>query len=204
MSLINNSIYDTIHLQNREKISVRHLQSENEFSMLDDLYQKCFSEHSVPTYRQKEWWSKSNKSILGLFNENELIGGISFWSLNVVKFEKLKTGLLQERDITSDDFEFQSRNHYYLSDLAIAEDYRQNFYSNLLLSALLEQIKSDANNSLNIDLLAFAFSKIGSKILGRLGFKKIKDESETLDKLDLYLLHLESYIEIADIIKCLE
>ncbi|MDI1255442.1 MAG: hypothetical protein PSV16_05015 [Flavobacterium sp.] len=183
--------------------SVRHLQNEKEFNMLDSIYQSCFGEHSVPTQRQKEWWTKSNSNILGLFSDKKIVGGVSFWNINFKTFEKLKTGQLKERDITIDDFDKSLKNLYYLSDLAIIEDCRQKLYSNLLLRNLVEQIENNADKNLGIKVLAFAFSESGNRILIRLGFEKIKDASETLDNQDLFLLNLKNHKDIKKIKKCL-
>lgn len=183
--------------------NVRHLQDENEFYMLDNIYQNCFGEHSVPSQRQKEWWTNSSKNILGLFSDKKIIGGVSFWNINTKTFEKLKTGQLKERDITVGDLDNSLKNLYYLSDLAIIEEYRQKLYSNLLLRNLIEQIEADADRNLGIKILAFAFSKSGTKILSRLGFEKIKDASETLDNQDLFLLNLKNYKDIQKIKKSL-
>lgn len=185
--------------QPKDVYQVRHLQTESEFVALDAIYQDCFGEHSVPTERQKEWWRNSNKNILGLFADNEAIGGISFWNLNRETFEKLKTGQLQERNIGVNDFEKTHKNLLYLSDIAIAASHRKKMNSNLLLQRFFEQIEQDVAPNETLQILAFAFSESGSKILKRLGFVKIKNATQTLDEQDLYLLQLKNKTEIEGI-----
>ncbi len=176
--------------------TVRHLRNEVEFNLLDDVYQNCFGAHSVPSQRQKEWWMHSPKNILGLFYNDKLIGGVSFWSINFDTFEKLKTGQLQERNINVKDFNTTIKNLYYLSDLAIKEAYRKKQFSNLLLIKLFEQLASEADVSQGIKILALAYSNSGNKILNRLGFVKIKDAVETLDEQDLLLLELSNLTDL--------
>ncbi|MEZ4910795.1 MAG: GNAT family N-acetyltransferase [Saprospiraceae bacterium] len=171
-------------------VEVRHLKDVSEFEKLDAIYQKCFGEHSVPSQRQKEWWLSASNNILGLFVNDYLVGGASFWHINSSIFEKLKTGKLRERDLTVHDFDFTCKNLYYFSDLAIEEEHRKKQYSNLLLSKMFDQILMSAINGKEIQILAFAFSESGSKILNRMDFVKILNAAETLDEQDLYLLQI--------------
>ena len=172
-------------------IDVRHLMDASEFESLDAIYQHCFGDHSVPSQRQKEWWMRANKNILGLFVDDTLVGGASFWSIQNSTFETLKTGQLMERDITLHDFDEIMFDHYYFSDLAIADPHRKKQLSNTLLLKMFEQIANIVVASRELSMLAFAYSDSGRKILSRLGFVKILDASETLDEQDLFLLKIQ-------------
>lgn len=178
------------------KIQIRHLQNQEEFDALDSLYQMCFGEHSVPTARQHEWWLAAPTHIIGLFIDDLIYGGISFWAIKTAIFDILSTGQLKERDITISNFKLENKQLYYLSDIAIAKQYRQKQYANLLLAQAFKQIGIGHNDNFPIKILAFAFSEGGKKILTGLGFEKIKDATETLDEQDLMLLLIHNQQEI--------
>ena len=173
-------------------ITARKLESENELSCLDAIYQDCFKSSSVPTEIQKKWWTAHKDGILGLFAEKTLIGGVSFWPLNAEAYDRFKSGQLLEKDIRTEDFSLRQKNNYYISDIAVTETFRHKLYSNFLLRNLFATIEMNADDDAEIKISALAFSESGNKILTGLGFHKIRPANETLDKQDLFQLTLQS------------
>lgn len=183
--------------------TVRPLQQQQEFNDLDQIYQLSFGESSVPSETQQKWWEANPQGIIGLFSHQQIVGGVSFWPLTAQAFDRFRSGQLMERDIKPIDFAKGQQNNYYISDIVIKEEFRQKLYSNLLLRNLLDHIEQHADHHAEINVLALAYSDPGNKLLTRLGFIKIRNKTETLDKQDLFLLSLDSTNDIKQLKKAL-
>lgn len=180
-------------------LSVREIKDDTDFKKLDDLYQSCFGQSSVPTETQKKWWTAYPKGIIGLYFSKELIGGLSYWPVNAKTFEKLKLGQLREREISVADFDTVRPQHFYISEIAIKEEFRQKYYANLLLKNFFICVEPYLTN-MPIKISAFEYSSQGSKILHHLGFVKQTDAENTPDKQAFFVLTIKSKSEL-DILK---
>lgn len=180
-------------------ISVRAIKDVIDFVKLDNLYQSCFGQSSVPTNIQKKWWTVYPQGIIGLYHSNELIGGLSYWPINSNTHEKLKIGKLREREIDTTDFDTSRPQHFYISEIAIREEFRQKYYANLLIKNFLIKIEPFVSNR-PVYISAFEYSSQGSKILHKLGFIKQIDAKNTPDKQAFFVLTIQSINEL-DILK---
>lgn len=180
-------------------LSVREIKDDKDFQKLDDLYQSCFGQSSVPTDTQRSWWRAYPKGIIGLYHSNELIGGLSYWPVNAKTFEKLKLGQLREREINVADIETAKPQHFYISEIAIKLEFRQKYYANLLLKNFFISVESYVTN-LPVKICAFEYSSQGSKILHKLGFVKQTYAENTPDKQSFFVLTIKSKSEL-DILK---
>ncbi|NTV66605.1 MAG: GNAT family N-acetyltransferase [Chlorobaculum sp.] len=165
----------------------RGLRSEDEFFVLDDLYQRSFGISSVPTITQKEWWFHYPEGIIGLFLNERLIGGISYWPIDQETFIALRDGRLKERDIEARNFNAELPEYIYISDIAIEPEFRGRHYTDLLLGKFFISIKKNLVADRPLTICALGYSVAGKKILTSYGFSKVKDAENTSDKQDFYI-----------------
>jgi hypothetical protein len=166
----------------------RELLSEEEFFVLDDLYQRSFGVSSVPTITQRDWWFHYRWGIIGLFLNERLIGGISYWPIDGETFIALRDGRLKERDIDARNFNAERPEYIYISDLAIEPEFRGRHYTDQLLKKFFASIKKYYVTGRPLTICALGYSLAGAKILKNYGFSKVTDAENTSDKQDFYTL----------------
>lgn len=176
--------------------------NEADFTAIDKLYQYCFKDSSVPTDVLNTWWRKQQSGLISLRNKDKVVGGLSYWRLTKASFTRLSGGLLKERDLSPDDLSVKNEGYFYISEIAISESYLNKGYSFLLLQAVIFQIeKIFKSTNKQLSLLALGYSNEGIALLTKMNFKQILDATQTLDKQPLYLLEINSYEDIKNIIK---
>jgi ribosomal protein S18 acetylase RimI-like enzyme len=169
-------------------ITIREIVTDAEFTVLDSIYQQCFGAASVPTEVQRSWWQKYPQGMLGLFADDEVIGGTSCWPVNDRTFDALLAGRLREKDITAGDFDFTHPHLYYFSDIAIIGHYREGKYAWRLMEELLTRTRS--RGAAEIKILSLAYSAGGAHILQKSGFVKVAEAEKMADGQPLYLLQI--------------
>jgi hypothetical protein len=180
--------------QQKNAISVRNIVTIAEFERLDALYHSCFGASSVPTEVLKSWWNAQPKGLIGLFKEDELIGGVSMWSMDEDTFHKIKNGAIKEQEILATNLDNHSYDKYYASEIAIKSEERNIFHLFKLLQGSMEQLKE--TSSYPASILALGYSPQGINILEKFGFTQQLNANETPDNLPLFRLTINSKDEI--------
>ncbi len=155
-----------------------------EFETVDRLYQICFGKSAVPTEIQRSWWLKFNQGIIGLFENETLIGALSYWYLNENGFELLLNGKIKESEINAADIDPIHPKGIYISEIALHPEFRGKKLSHRLMRHFLLITRSQTK----LPVLALAYSKGGKIILENEGFTLRLNSSQTADFLDLYIL----------------
>ena len=169
-------------------ITTKIIENIADFAAIDAIYQKCFGNDSVPTSVQFEWWQKYPQGIIGLLENNTIIGGMSFWPLHPRGFDLLNEGLIKEKELTSHDIDTLSPKGIYISEIAIAEKYRGKQYSQLLLQSFLQQSILYKNSEKKLPMLALAYSIQGKSVLQKTGFRLHRKAEKMPDLQDLFIL----------------
>jgi hypothetical protein len=173
-----------------------------DFTAIDQLYQSCFKESSIPTEVLNAWWTKQQCGLISLRNHDDIVGALSFWSLTQTSFSRLSSGQLKERELSADDLSVKNEGYIYISEIAISEHYLGKGYSFLLLQAVIFEVeKLFKSTNKKLSLLALGYSNEGKALLAKMNFKQILDASQTVDKQALYLLEIKSHEDIKNIIK---
>jgi len=175
-------------MNSESSLLIRELVSEKEFFLVDDLYQRCFGDSSVPTFTQKDWWNHYRRGITGIFLDESPIGGLSYWPIDTQTFIGLRDGRLKEREIDARNFNAVLPDYIYISDIAIELEFRGMNYADLLLEYFFFSVKEYVDAGGILTICAFGYSVAGSKILNKSGFKKVADAENTADKQDFYVL----------------
>lgn len=158
------------------------IKTEKDFYEIDALYQSCFGEASVPTFVQFSWWKKFPKGIIGLYYNELIIGGLSYWTLNSLGFNQFSEGTLAEKEISIAHINPSKLHGIYISEIALKNEFRHLKISHLLMDYFFE------HRPKKLPILALAYSNEGRKILEKYGFQLFLPASKTADKQDLYLL----------------
>jgi ribosomal protein S18 acetylase RimI-like enzyme len=178
------------YLRRTMHITIRPITSEAEFAALDGIYQSCFGAASVPTDVQRSWWLKYPPGMLGLFVDDEVIGGTSCWPVNDHTFDTLLAGTLREKEITAEDFDVTNPHLYYFSDIAVIGHHRGGKYAWRLMDELLTRTRSRGAVGGEIKILSLAYSAGGAHILQKSGFVKVADAEKMADGQPSYLLQI--------------
>ncbi|MCB9230593.1 MAG: GNAT family N-acetyltransferase [Bacteroidia bacterium] len=172
-------------------LSCQFLKNDAEFLEIDKIYQECFAESSVPTQIQKEWWKNQPKGIIVLKNGPQIIGGMSFWNISKFIFNQFREGLIFERDIETKEMPQENAEYIYLSDIGIIDDFKGRKFSSLLMKEFIKELEERLKRVKAIHLLALGYSLEGEKLLGKLGFHKILDGTESKDGSPLFHLQVD-------------
>lgn len=164
------------------------IQSVSDFESVDAIYQDCFGVDSVPTSIQLAWWRCFPSGIIGLYDQREIIGGLSFWPINTSGFDALSHGLIREKQLTAQHIDVSNPKGIYISEIAIAPLYRKKNYASLLLSQFEVQRQILSISDLKLPVLALVYSPGGRKILEKVGFKLFRKATDMPDAQDLYRL----------------
>ncbi len=155
-----------------------------EFETVNRLYQTCFGKSAVPTEIQRAWWLKFNQGIIGLFENETLIGALSYWFLNKNGFELLLNGIIKESEINAAAIDPNHPKGIYISEIALHPEFR----GKKLSYPLMQHFLSIARSQTKLPILALAYSKEGKILLEKEGFTLRLNSSQTQDFLDLYIL----------------
>ena len=166
------------------KIETKAIQSIGDFHLVDAIYQRCFGKDSVPTQIQYDWWKKFPPGIIGLYLDEKIVGGLSYWPLGEEGFDLLVNGTIKEKDLTATHLESVQPKGIYISEVAITKTHRSKNLSHHLLSACFEQLKQWQG----LPVLALAYSFQGKTLLIKYNFHKIKEANEMPDGQELYIL----------------
>lgn len=158
------------------------IQNESEFQSVDAIYQDCFGTASVPTETQWQWWQKFPNGIIVLYEDEKIIGGLSYWPLNAIGFELFSNGKIKESDIQTQHIDYLNPKGVYISEIAIIQAYRNKNLASMLMKTFFEK----TIKYLEIPVLALAYSDRGRKILKQFDFKILKKAKEIPDNQDLY------------------
>lgn len=170
-------------------ITTRNIKYFAEFEQVDNIYQECFGEDSVPSAVQQDWWKKFPNGIIGLLLNETIIGGMSYWPLNKKVFDDLSNGKIKEKEITSQSIDIVRSKGIYISEIAILPTFRKKNYAVRLLHQFIEERNGLKVSNKLLPVLALAYSKEGKNILQKMGFILLKSSHEMPDKQDLYLLN---------------
>lgn len=169
-------------------VTVRSINTQDEFEALDALYHHFFGSSSTPTTILKNRWQAYPEGLIGLFNDELLIGGLSIWPLNRPTYDQLEQGFIKEAGIQSENLDTSQKSSFYLAEIAIHEAERS--FGNLekLLQGFLNHLLSQS--TLPASILALEFSTKGMNLLQKLGFQLLLPASQTADAMPLLQLHL--------------
>jgi GNAT superfamily N-acetyltransferase len=171
-------------------LSWRGVTEEMTLYAVDAIYQDCFEASSVPTEVQYTWWKTQPEGVLALQHGDEVVGGISFWSVSEQVFRGLYDGLLRERDIVLSPIVPAPKGFMYLSEIAIAPPYRGRGHTMLLLEAFLQSVRQRLHIYPSIAVLALGYSEGGMAVLEKINFRQVRTAADTKDGMPLYQLDL--------------
>ena len=172
----------------------RTINTDQEFEALDGLYHQCFGSASIPTQVLQSWWHAYPNGLIGLLSNNEVIGGVSIWSLDNETYDLLKKGLIKERDTRPDNMKHISCDKYYVSEIAIIDQERNVSNLSQLLQGVIEHLREV--NFYPKSILALGYSNEGVNLMKRLGFNTQLSAEKTPDKQPLFELIVESEEEL--------
>ncbi|MGL4629681.1 MAG: hypothetical protein ACRCVT_00645 [Leadbetterella sp.] len=175
----------------KSQIHAKNIESLDEFSKIDALYQSCFEESSIPTETLRSWWQTYTKGLIGLFEGDQLIGGLSIWPIDNTTFEAIFEGNLREKDILDKNIDSKNKNKWYISEIAIQPQKRNFKYLPVLLNRTFEQLEEEISDFTKSQILAMSYSNQGASLMRKLGFVQELYPSQTMDKMALYVLNLQ-------------
>lgn len=175
---------------------------ETDISWIYELDKLAFPEEDIVEKSVFENWFKKNKLIFtGLYRQNVLLGYYSMLPLTQDTLNKFITGTLREKDIRSDDIldekaMFKSSKMYFFSIVMNRKFPR--LTKELIFNAVETILDYKSKGKLE-KIYATAASEEGEKLLIRFGFKRNNDGLERLDKHPLYIMDLNSDLNIMKI-----
>ncbi len=182
-------------------VYTKNIESLAEFSEIDTLYQSCFGDASIPSGILKSWWQKYPKGLIGLFEDNKLIGGVSIWTVDDATFDALKKGHLKEKDISSDNLDLLTKEKWYISEIAISSKKRNLTNLQTLIDKTLEQLEEEISNLFPSQVLAMGYSNQGVSLMQTLGFVQELNPSQTLDHMPLFRMNVINASKIGEMRK---
>lgn len=85
----------------------------------------------------------------------------------------------------------ENAEYIYLSDIGIIDDFKGRKFSSLLMKEFIKELEERLKRVKAIHLLALGYSLEGEKLLGKLGFHKILDGTESKDGSPLFHLQVD-------------
>lgn len=166
---------------------LKSIVNREEFFALDNLYHHCFGVSSVPTGTLASWWNAFPDGLIGLFDRQKLVGGLSYWPLSAEVFTKFVGGLIHEKEIPSDQFEFKQPRHLYLSEIALLPEYRGQNLSHLLMDAYMKRTAQFLLANSSLTHIALGFSPEGSRLLLKNNYHLLRPPQDMPDGQALFV-----------------
>lgn len=166
-------------------LNIHPIHSLPEFQALDGLYQECFGSASVPTNILAAWWSVFPGGLWGWYDDSDVVGGLSFWPLKEEAYGRFLTGQLREKEFTPQDFELQNPQHFYLSEIALRQDYRGFGVSHHMMMHYFTQV-GHLTRRRPLTHLALGYSVEGRRVLEKYGYELLHPAELMPDRQGLY------------------
>lgn len=158
----------------------------------------------------RQWWSNYPQGVLRLLDcKDNLWGYFSIWPLSRTVFDELKSGALSEDDLGNSHIEKKEDapfEYWYIADVCRKKRPRgapQEFSKYLLstlISGAMENLFQHKDVKDSIELIAFAATIPGEKLLIQYGFTKVKTESPS-PKVDRIYVRMLTERQGLDMIK---
>lgn len=169
-----------------------------------DAYQEC----SITFECFRHWWQRyplGNTVILS--EDEEIVASIGIWAIEPSQFSAFTTGQLREQELLPvrlSQCQKSPQNHWYVSGVVLAKDYRGRIKRNpllqLLRTALGDWVGSD-HVKFPLQVVALGEYEEGDNLLQRFGFSKLAEREQMPDGCHLYSLTIESEDQAENILK---
>jgi hypothetical protein len=205
MKNIENLLGKPVRDYSGSRFSTRKIRNEAEVRELVKIDEEIFGDEAFSYKQRRELWNTYPDGSTIVIDENDgIIGSLGLWPLKKSTFLNIMNGKKSGKELTHHSL-FKQRTDFtcatwYLSGIILAKKYRKTEALPVLITGAIQSWLSSGRLENPLTICAEVYSIDGENLLKKFGFSKYKEANETLGRMPIFLLTINSTDEIGSIL----